>query len=246
MRSGAVVAGLIALITTATVGGPISSAQAGTGSGYSLAKVKLASGRSVVARWNPCQPAVTYRVNLAGVPRAKRAALRQEVRTAFGKLSAADGITYRYTGTTSFVPRSTNLAEAPAEIVVAAVGNKATDLDLTAKMLGYGGISWSTWSSRAGEGAVVTRGFVILSPSGMASTKAGFGRGVTRGNVILHELGHATGLEHVSARSALMNPTVTSSTPNGFGPGDRAGLKRLGRSAGCVPVPGAIQVADLG
>ena len=69
---------------------------------------------------------------------------------------------------------------------------------------------------------------------------------MTRGNVILHELGHATGLEHVSNRSALMNPTVTSSTPNGFGPGDRAGLKRLGRSAGCVPVPGAIQVADLG
>src|SRR5690242_6379773 len=64
VRSGAVVAGLIALITTATVGGPISSAQAGTGSGYALAKVKLASGRSVVARWNPCQPAVTYRVNL--------------------------------------------------------------------------------------------------------------------------------------------------------------------------------------
>jgi hypothetical protein len=245
MRTTATVAALVVGATALTVCGPLSAAEAGTGLGYSLTKVKVASGRAVVARWNPCQAAITYRVNLVGLPTAKRSAMRKQIQASFAKLSAADHITYRYTGNTEFVPRTTNLAKAPAEIVVAAVGNKATDMDLAKNMLGFGGISWSTWSGSAGEGAVVVRGFVLLSPSGMAATKPGFGRGVTQGNVILHELGHATGLEHASAKSELMNPTLTSSTPNGYGRGDLAGLEKIGEKGGCVKIPAAVRVADL-
>ena len=245
MRVAVLAAALVTMVVSATVCGPIAAAQASAGPGYSLVKVKLASGRSIVARWNPCQEAITYRVNLTGLPAAKRPAMRKQIRAAFAKLSAADGIAYHYTGNTAFVPTTTNLVTAPAEIVVAAVDNKKTDLDLATNVLGFGGTVWSTWSSSAGEGAVVVRGFVLLSPSGMASTKPGFGRGVTQGNVILHELGHATGLEHVSAKGALMNPTLTSSTPSGFGPGDLAGLKKVGSPGGCVKVPTAVGIADL-
>jgi hypothetical protein len=236
------------VIGAVAVGGPLASlAQAGNTAPpvYALKTVKLASGKKAVVRWNPCQAAITYRVNLKGLAKAKRAAMLKQVKTAFGELSTADGITYRYTGATTFIPQTGNLAKAPAEIVVAAVSAKATDLGPANNVLGVGGVMWSTWSGAPGEGVVVTRGFVVLSPSGMNGLKPGFGQGVTQGNVILHELGHATGLEHVKAKTEMMNPTLTASTPKGYGPGDRAGLKKVGIKGGCVKVPSGVKVSDL-
>jgi hypothetical protein len=236
---------VFAITAAVTVSGPMSAAQAATSPVYAFEKIKLASGRSIVARWNPCQEAITYRINLTALPTAKRAAMRKQIRAAFRTLSAANGITYRYTGTTRFVPKSTNLTKAPAEIVVAVVGNKATDMDLAANVAGLGGMLWSTWTGSAGEGAVVVRGFVLLSPSEMTTMKPGFGRGSTQGNVILHELAHASGLEHVSAKSELMYPTLLPSAPNGFGPGDLAGLKKIGKQGGCVKVSPAVRVTNF-
>jgi hypothetical protein len=237
------------VIGAVVVGGPLASlAQAGTSApsaGYALKTVKLASGKKAVVRWNPCQKAITYRVNLKGLVKAKRAAVLKEIKTAFGELSVADGIKYRYAGATTFIPQSRNLAKEPAEIVVAVVGARATDLGLTKNVLGVGGVTWTTWSGSSGQGLVVTRGFVVLSATGMNTLKPGFGKGVTQGNVILHELGHATGLEHVDSAAETMNPNLTASTPKGYGRGDRAGLKRLGIKGGCVTVPKSIRVPDL-
>jgi hypothetical protein len=241
-----VVSGVVAAVAAAVVAGPLTQpAQAGSSPGYKLQTVTLASGKTTVGRWNPCQTAITYKVNVSGIPTAKRAAMVKQVKSAFVKLAAADGMTYRYTGSTTFVPKKKTLADGPAEIVVAAVSKKATDLDLSENSLGYGGTLWSTWSGSQGEGAAVVRGYVVLSASGMATLKTGFGKGKTQGNVILHELGHATGLEHVSSTKALMNPTLTSSSPNGFSAGDLAGLKKLGRSAGCITIPAIVRIPDL-
>jgi Matrixin len=241
------------VIGAVVVGGPLASlAQAGSvtssaavPAGYKFHTVKLASGKKAVVRWNPCQKAITYRVNLKGLAKAKRAAMLKQVKTAFAELSAADGITYRYAGATTFIPKSGNLAKEPAEIVVAAASAKATDLGLTQNVLGVGGVMWTSWSGGAGQGVVVTRGFVVLSPTEMNSIKPGFGKGVTQGNVILHELGHATGLEHVSSKTEIMNPTLTASTPKGYGRGDLAGLKKIGIKGGCVTVPSGVRVPDL-
>jgi Matrixin len=242
--------GRLVSVATATLGAvalcsPFATgAQAATGD-YAVMKATLHSGAKVTARWNPCQAAITYRVNLGGVPAAKRTALLSDVKSSVQKLAAADGMTYRYTGTTSFVPKQGNLTSAPAEIVVAAVAPGATDFSLPKNALGFGGVIWSTWYGGGREGAAVVRGYVVLSPAAMTSLKPGFGPGQTRGNVILHELGHASGLDHVDSTDELMNPVLTSSAPNGFGAGDRTGLKKVGARAGCIDIPSAVKVADL-
>lgn len=78
----------------------------------------------------------------------------------------------------------------------------------------------------------------------MADLKTGFGKGRTQGNVILHELGHATGLQHVPVTTEEMNPTVSTLTPNGYSAGDRAGLKKVGISAGCLAISSSVSIAD--
>ena len=83
----------------------------------------------------------------------------------------------------------------------------------------------------------ITGGFVdINNPDMLSSWRPGLGAGVTRGNLLLHELGHATGLKHVSNRHLLMYPTMTSASPNGYAAGDRAGLAFVGKRPGCVTV----------
>lgn len=52
-------------------------------------------------------------------------------------------------------------------------------------------------------------------------------------SVLLHELGHVIGLGHVEDPSELMHPEGQPGAA-GYGPGDRAGLARLGAGA-CVP-----------
>ncbi len=52
-------------------------------------------------------------------------------------------------------------------------------------------------------------------------------------SVLLHELGHVIGLGHVEDPAELMHPEGQPGAA-GYGPGDRAGLARLGAGA-CVP-----------
>ena len=64
--------------------------------------------------------------------------------------------------------------------------------------------------------------------------RAGFGAGLTRGNLEQHELGHVIGLDHVQDRGQVMYPSISDQSPDGYGPGDRAGLSILGRQSGCL------------
>lgn len=212
---------------------------------YQLMPVTLNSGKTVTARWNPCQTAVTYQVNLSGLPKKKRAAMLKTIKASFVRLHAATGLTYRYKGTTTFVPTQENLAAQPAEIVVAAVARSRTDFPMTSRSLGYGGVLWSSWYGSQGEGAAVMRGYVVLEADAIQKLKSGFGKGLRQSNVILHELGHASGLEHVSSRKEQMYPTLTSASPSGYGAGDLAGLAKVGKQAGCISVPSTLSLQDL-
>ena len=51
---------------------------------------------------------------------------------------------------------------------------------------------------------------------------------------MLHELGHAMGLNHVTDPRQLMYPVIMSRSRAAYGPGDLAGLRRLGRTQGCL------------
>lgn len=228
---------VVGLIVTLGSGGA-------TASTYQVKTVKLASGAGVIARWNPCQRAITWKANLKGVPAAKRSAMLGQFRTAFIKLSATNGMTYRYAGLTGFIPRQANLVSQPADIVVSVINPSETDLNFSERSLGFGGVLWATWYGSSGEGAVVMRGYVVLVPAAIARLKAGFGPGRTQGSVILHELGHATGLEHATSRAVLMYPTLTTAAPNGYAAGDKTGLSKLGRKPGCIIIPARVDIKD--
>jgi predicted Zn-dependent protease len=79
----------------------------------------------------------------------------------------------------------------------------------------------------------ILAGFALLNRN-TNSLPGGYGSGETRGQLLLHELGHAMGLEHTSAKSQIMYPTLLNRSRTTYGDGDRTGLDKLGRQAGCI------------
>jgi len=225
------------------------STTAATATGFVLERTTLANGRTAVLRWNPCQ-VITYKINVDAVPGvALKAAVVREIRSAVGKLALAANLTYLYRGATSEVPRTTNIDRQSAELVIAVTTPDRTDIAIGHQVLGFGGYHYWRWSGANAkntpvDGAAIARGWVVLDRAGWLALPAGFGPGMRQGNVILHELGHTVGLDHVSDRHELMYPTLLASGPNGYAAGDRAGLVRLGRSAGCIAIPPGV-ITDL-
>jgi hypothetical protein len=217
-------------------------------SSFALATSRLPDGRTVVLRWNPCQ-VITYTVNVTAVPTIRRTALAADIRTAVNELGAATGVQYSYRGMTSSVPRSTNVTRQSAELAVAVTTPPATDFAIGNGVLGYGGYRYWQWttttsSGRRTSGAAIARGWVVLDMTGLMRLTPGFGTGNTQGNVILHELAHTAGLNHVSDARQLLYPALSASAPNGYAAGDKAGLGKVGRAAGCITVPPNV-VTDL-
>jgi hypothetical protein len=220
---------------------------AGAATAYSVTRTADPfSGHQNVVRWAPCTITstgththyISYRVNTAGVSGRVRL-----VQRALGKVAAASGLRFRYLGRTSYVPRNAVIhyssgdrvvfdatqqrVRTGAELVIAWAKGSQTNL-LTPAESGVGTVSWSgsyTSQLRIVEGAVVMRRGVSLKP--------GFTAGSSVGALLLHELGHAVGLNHVALRSQIMFPTIGSWTTAAYHYGDLAGLRVVGRPAGC-------------
>ena len=226
--------GFAAAITTAT---PQSAT--GATATYKLTYITLPNGARVPVRWNGCQTAVTWKANLASVPSAQRSTVLAETRTAVSRISTYTGIKFSYKGSTTEVPRPGSMPKQTAELVIAYTSPSKTSYGLSGSVMGVGGYQ-SYWTSRTVNGrttyvTAAVRGFVVIdTPQMLAQTRSGFGTGARRTNLVLHELGHVFGLAHVTTSSQQMYPVISSASPSGMASGDRLGLSKIGRGAGCI------------
>jgi len=217
---------------------------------YALSYQSLSTNQTVVMRWNPCQTAVTYRVNLAQAASTStgRAAALKDVKGAIARLSTATGIHYRYLGTTSRIPTGVDWWRntGDAELVIAWV-NQNTTAFRTSLLLrdsrGWlsGTAGWQSWRWGAfngqSAGAAIVRGYVVLNAAQRSQYAAGFGAGRTRGELLIHELGHTVGLNHVATTAQIMYPYMIKRSSANYQSGDRTGLAKVGRPAGCISIP---------
>jgi Matrixin len=225
------------------------SAQTATASAQTVTATLAAGGRGSatsytlqhsgghVVRWNPCKT-IHYRVNVAHAPKGALA----DVRTAVKRVASATGMKFLYDGATKQIPQHTygttlDPTKAVPRIVVAwaAPGKGKGHSDLLSndsREVGVGGFQAYSWS----RGKTVHRlrilaGFVVISTRSN-SIKGGFGKGPNRGGLLLHEFGHAVGLGHTKDKLQIMYPVLGPYAT--YGAGDRTGLRKVGRPAGCI------------
>jgi hypothetical protein len=171
-------------------------------------------------------------VNLDNAP----AGALEDVRVAARLASEASGIDIVYEGSTGEVPSLTRSAFIPD-----VYGERWPPL-----LIGWipqdpsvfrehdvGAAASDVVENSSGELVYVT-GTISLNADRELSS--GFSAGRTWGKVVLHELGHILGLDHVDDPTQVMHASLVSS-PARWGTGDEAGLRAVGRSAGCLEPP---------
>jgi hypothetical protein len=201
------------------------------------------------SRFNPCAP-VHYIQNGAAAP----SFVVENVREAFKRLSQATGITFVDDGLTDenarrgpYVPERYPGRWAPILIVWEHFPAEQTS--------GESQILGNTLPMRVDEITVSARLRFNVDAYNDEATKApiqdGFGpaagsgtgpigrNNITWGRIILHELAHVVGLGHTREEGSLMYPDAAQQTirPTGFSKSDLAGLRYLGREAGCLNPP---------
>jgi len=204
-----------------------------------------------IARWNPCSPdggtqVIGYAVNLTGLSdAAASSSVTADVRGAFDRIGAATGLTFADRGTTDIVPGSSGQKPYPTDTqIVIAWTSRGTSSYLPAGSteLARGGADWQPgYVDASGPAAAMEHGYVVADIKTLLAP--GFGAGPstglqgTEGQLLMHELGHVMGLAHpaVADSTEIMSPTLTHKLAV-WGAGDKAGLARLGATAGCLRV----------
>jgi hypothetical protein len=200
-------------------------------------------------RFNPCEP-VHFIQNGAAAP----AFVVENVREAFKRLAQTTGINFVDDGLTdenarrgAYVPERYPGRWAPILIVWEHFPAEQTS--------GQSQILGNTVPTQIDDVTVTARLRFNVDAYNNEDTKApiqdGFGppagsgtgpigrNNITWGRIILHELAHVVGLGHTREEGSLMYPDAAQQTirPTGFSKSDLAGLRYLGRDAGCVKTP---------
>ena len=173
-------------------------------------------------RWNPCAP-ILYYINPRHLPPTGRSDLQEALR----RITLASGLTFRYGGRLDVVPTPGYLGPAGGILIAWATAAETRRL-LPPTADGLGNIGQVI-------GRRIESGYLVLSAnSGRPGAKpAGFGAGSPQGLVMMRELGHVVGLGRVKDRWSIMGPG-TALPAAVWGAGDLAGLRALGRPAGCL------------
>ena len=191
---------------------------------YQIARTN-ADGSPV--RWNPCAP-IRYVVSLTHAP----SFALTEIAKAVHAVETTSGLDFVYVGTTAERPprdqSSTRYGPGPLPVLISFA---------TAAEVPFGSPTASGW----GQAVLATdpstghqryvSGQVVLRPGGWTA-------GTTSANplelMLRHELGHVVGLAHVDLATEIMG-TAGNGSARRWGPGDLAGLDRIGRAGGCLP-----------
>ncbi len=193
-------------------------------------------GGCLPVRYNPCEP-IRYVVNAALAPPGTVDDLHAAVRM----VEEATGLTFVNEGQTDEEAVGNRLIFQPQRY-----GNRWAPILVT---WGHGERFRMEPTNPAGgqsfqvEGTYVS-GVLIVNVDAVAQDHnrsrpaSGFGEGTTWGRVFIHELGHIVGLGHVARSDQIMFPELGVQAGRAeFHAGDLAGLRLLGKDAGCLPVP---------
>ena len=186
-------------------------------------------------RWDPCTP-IRWTASVSAGPAGGLEVLKGAV----ARVAAVTGTTWEYVGTTStlptgsYLPRTAQSSYPPVLIGWADGGSSDLLAGQATSVLGMTRTSWFGVQTADGKKIAATRAAVVALDRTDALPLTGASSWST---VALHELAHVMGLGHVADRTQLMASILPAVTD--LQDGDRAGLTRVGRTAGCVTVPGA-------
>jgi hypothetical protein len=231
-RGARIVVALITVVallgSLGVIGGVVGDLTRPKGSSDEYSFLATVGGKPV--RWNPCEP-IHYVVN---VERAPVGSL-EDVQEAVAKVSAATGIVFAYDGLTDEVPQRDRSPYQPdrygdrwAPVVIAWETQSQTDIQFHHEDEFFAAVA-KPLTAPNGPPQFVS-GWVAVNAND--PNPPGWSYPGAQGPTVLHELGHVMGLDHVSSRAELMEPSGGEMT--GYGPGDLAGLELLGRDQGCL------------
>lgn len=158
--------------------------------------------------FSPCA-VIEVEVNPDGAPEAYAGLVADSL----ARLSAATGLSLQVTGRSS---RQFDEPRSPGDPVLVSWSTGDQMPELAGSVAGYGGPLIVTDSGSGRQW--LASGAVVVDRESVTPESIGA--------VLDHELGHVLGLGHVDAPEELMAPTYIGQS--GFGPGDLAGLARLG------------------
>jgi hypothetical protein len=180
-----------------------------------------------------CTYVVGYRVNVSGIVNGygspdlfEQQTVLAIVHAAVADLSSRTGQTYRYDGTTSFVPTLANYSHGPDDLVITVVSPTSSNFFASAPAgEQFGG--YTRWQlDGSGTSVVAISPAMLALPSGL--NDAG---GASLYAIIQHELGHSVGLEHSPNSADVMYFQANPKTPAVYSSVDTALLaKSLCRS----------------
>ena len=185
-------------------------------------------------RFDPCT-AIRWTANVSQAPAGGLDVLK----TAVARVASLTGTTWQYVGTTTTTPKGSYLPTSAQTtyppVLIGWTDGASSDLlaGQTASVLGMTRTAWFGVQTADGKKIAATRAAVVALDRTDALPLTGANSWHT---VALHELAHVMGLGHVADTSQLMANILPAVTD--LQAGDRAGLVKVGRTSGCVTVPG--------